>query len=324
MKTHLLLSALILLGTLGCKTLKTPTRAEVVEESFLNIKQSQTAGDKAVLTGQISDAKSKESITFAKVVLSDAKNQRLGVMSNEEGKFELTHIPAGDYYLTIEAIEFRTISQPIRLKGGIKYTLDVGLIERIDQIEKPVIYLYPSHKQAVHVQLNYAGNLTHTYPQYPENGWRVTAEPNGTLWDEKGMEYYALFWEGVPNKPLAANDGFVVAGKETAKFLEEKLAYLGLNRREANEFIMYWLPRMENNNYNLIHFSGKDYEDIAELKISPQPETLIRVMMLTQPLPSKMDFPKQDLSPLHKTRKGFTVVEWGGAEVELIQGNRLP
>jgi hypothetical protein len=122
------------------------------------------------------------------------------------------------------------------------------------------------------------------------------------------------------HEPLQAPTGFVVAGKNTATFLEEKLAYLGLNRREANEFIMHWLPRMENNPYNLIHFANTTYTQQAELHISPQPETLIRVMMLTQALPYAQSIPEQDLSPLHKTRKGFTVVEWGGTEIT----NRLP
>jgi hypothetical protein len=39
-------------------------------------------------------------------------------------------------------------------------------------------------------------------------------------------------------------------------------------------------------------------------------------MMLTQPLNANVDFPLQDLTPLKKVRKGFTVVEWGGAVVE--------
>jgi hypothetical protein len=73
---------------------------------------------------------------------------------------------------------------------------------------------------------------------------------------------------------------------------------------------------MESNAYNLIHFSGDDYETLAELKITPQPESIIRVMMLTQPLTNKIDVPLQDLKPLHKTRKGFTVVEWGGSEIQ--------
>jgi hypothetical protein len=138
------------------------------------------------------------------------------------------------------------------------------------------------------------------------------------LWDENNQEYYALFWEGNPARQIIPQDGFIVSGKETASFLEEKLAYLGLNRREANEFIMYWLPRMANNPYNFIHFSGKPYEEQAALEITPTPETIIRVMMLTQPLESKMDYPLQDLRNLKKTRKGFTVVEWGGSEIKSI------
>lgn len=172
------------------------------------------------------------------------------------------------------------------------------------------------------MNLNYAGTLTHTYPKYPENGWTVTAETNGTLWDENNQEYYALFWEGTPSRQIIPQDGFIIPGNKTSSFLEEKLAYLGLNRREANEFMMYWLPRMENNAYNFIHFAGKQYEVQAELKITPKPETIIRVMMLMQPLKSKMEYPLQDLSNLKRRRKGFTVVEWGGCEIKtLIEKN---
>lgn len=123
--------------------------------------------------------------------------------------------------------------------------------------------------------------------------------------------------DGHSSKQIIPQDGFIVPSKETVTFLEEKLAYLGLNRREANEFIMYWLPRMENNAYNFIHFSGKQYEELAELEITPKPETIIRVMMLTQPLKSRMDYPLQDLSTLKKIRKCFTFVEWGGSIIDL-------
>ena len=44
--------------------------------------------------------------------------------------------------------------------------------------------------------------------------------------------------------------GFVVEGKDTIKFLEEKLKQLGLTDKEADEFIIYWLPKLENNKYN--------------------------------------------------------------------------
>jgi hypothetical protein len=81
---------------------------------------------------------------------------------------------------------------------------------------------------------------------------------------------------------------------------------------------MYWLPRLENNPFNLIHFASNAYEEQAELIITPKPETTIRVMMLTQALQSKIDFPVQDLSALKKSRKGFTAVEWGGSVIQVI------
>jgi hypothetical protein len=58
---------------------------------------------------------------------------------------------------------------------------------------------------------------------------------------------------------------------------------------------------------------------LAELKITPTPETIIRVMMMTQPLSYKIPCSLQDLTSLKKTRKGFTVVEWGGSVVAMVK-----
>ncbi len=51
--------------------------------------------------------------------------------------------------------------------------------------EKPVIYLYPTEETEVSVKLNLDGDLTCTYPAY-NNGWSVTATPDGTLTDTNG------------------------------------------------------------------------------------------------------------------------------------------
>jgi len=111
------------------------------------------------------------------------------------------------------------------------------------------------------------------------------------------------------------SSGSIVKGSETVAFLEKALAELGLNRREANEFIIYWLPQLESNPYNFIHFSTAEYEDIAKLSITPQPQTVIRVMMVFESLEQRKTVTHQDLSKIGKSRKGFTVVEWGGKEV---------
>lgn len=307
------INILILLSFVGCKTIK-PKEEPKYEHSFIKIISTKNSVPTSYITGNVKSLDDGQPIAFAKVELN-SKTKQLITQTDELGNFSFKDIAIDSYRLTILAQDYASEDFAFGMEEHTKFVVEARLKENITQTEKPIIYIYPTQQQHVNIQLNYAGNLAHTYPKYPAKGWNVTAEPNGTLWDENGVEYYALFWEGTPHKPLTANNGFVIEGKETAKFLEEKLAYLGLNRREANEFIMYWLPRMENNAYNLIHFSGEEYETLAELKITPQPETMIRVMMVTRPLTNKIDVPLQDLKPLHKTRKGFTVVEWGGSEI---------
>ena len=105
---------------------------------------------------------------------------------------------------------------------------------------------------------NYAGELTCTYPAY-NDGWKVCASPDGTLTDADGQTYNYLYWEGVNSVAYDFSEGFCVAGSDTAVFLENALNQLGLTRKEANEFIVYWLPLMKGNPYNLIAFQSDSY-----------------------------------------------------------------
>ena len=185
------------------------------------------------------------------------------------------------------------------------------------QLEKPVLYLYPTEKTEITVKLDFDPQiLTHTYPKYnPEKGWNVTADANGELKNtENGKNYYALFWEGESQKKTEIKAGFVIKGNETADFLEEKLAILGLNWRESNEFIMYWLPEMENNNFNLIHFATEEYTSHFPITITPKPDNFIRVFMVFEPLDKAVEIPTQVLNTAK--RAGFTAVEWGGTKQE--------
>lgn len=196
--------------------------------------------------------------------------------------------------------------------GDLDTTVFVLDYSEMDGLAKPIIYLYPEKEMIIDVKLDLKGDLTHTYPKY-NDGWRVKAKPDGTLIDKEGKEYYALYWEGNNDEQFNVSEGFVVPGEKTAAFLESSLEILGLNRREANEFIVFWLPILESNPYNLIHFSSSEYEDMAQLKIQPKPETMIRVMMVYKPLQYPIEIPQQDLYKLAKKRKGFTAVEWGGS-----------
>ena len=179
---------------------------------------------------------------------------------------------------------------------------------------KPVIYLYPQEEEQVTVALAYDGTLTSVYPALQDGGWTVTARPDGTLIDGDGREYYCLFWEGTCRWDYDFSRGFCVAGEDTAAFLEAALVQLGLTDKEADEFIIYWLPRMEGNPYNLISFQTTAYTDGAALAIDPAPDTLIRVFMAWKGLDGPVEVEPQSLAAPERT--GFTAVEWGGAEVQ--------
>ncbi len=180
--------------------------------------------------------------------------------------------------------------------------------------DKPVIYLYPESTTDVQVKLDYKGKLTCTYPKY-ENSWQVTAQPDGTLTDTNGQTYNYLYWEGITATEYDFSRGFCIKGEDTAAFLEKSLETLGLSRKEANEFIVYWLPQMECNPYNLIAFQSENYTNSAKLDVTPKPDTMIRVFMAWKPLNEAIEIEPQSLETTE--RVGFTVVEWGGTKVNI-------
>lgn len=179
---------------------------------------------------------------------------------------------------------------------------------------KPIIYIYPEKETNVNVKLGNKEKLTCTYPKY-ENEWNVCAKPNGDLIDLKSnRKLYALYWEGLNTNKQNFEEGFIVEGEKTTEFLEEKLEFLGLNEREAEEFIVYWLPQMEHNKYNYIRFETIDeINQNMPLEISPKPETLIRINMVFKPLRKTIEIKEQQLNK--SIRKGYTVVEWGGTKI---------
>ena len=195
------------------------------------------------------------------------------------------------------------------------YKVDSYMIDwDTDMARKPIIYLYPTEKTEVSVTLWTPENLSHTYPKYNPEKWRnVVAQPNGNLEDiDTWRKLYALYREWKSYTEDNFEEWFVVKWEDTISFLEEKLAILWLNEREAEEFIVYWLPQMENNEYNLIRFETKEEQDEnMPLNITPEPDTVIRVMMDWKAIEEPIDILEQEL--FTPERSWFTVVEWWGS-----------
>ena len=175
---------------------------------------------------------------------------------------------------------------------------------------KPVLYLYPTKPTKVEVKFQTPELLTTTYPKFP-GVWKVTAYPNGALYDENNKYYYALYWEEDLIRKIDFKTGFYVEKQEAIKFLEEKLSTIGLNARESNEFIMYWLPILEKNEKSLVYFElTKEKQEDNELIISPKPDSLLRVTIHVKKVKQKTTIKKQELTPFK--RIGFAAIEWGG------------
>ncbi len=178
---------------------------------------------------------------------------------------------------------------------------------------KPIIYLYPTTNMNINVKLGNASLLTASYPKYNKE-WNIYVKTNGDI-IYNNRTYYGLYWEAYNDIKEEFKDGFVVSKEDTASFLEEKLSILGLNEREANEFIIYWLPILEENNYNLIRFAENDIiNEQMPLEINPKPDTIIRALMEYKPISGIIDIQEQKLAPA--TRNGYSVIEWGGTLIK--------
>ena len=217
--------------------------------------------------------------------------------------------PDTDVY-DVDTSKFDTVKVYYRI---IKETHSSCAFGRCDVAYKPIIYLYPEETQEINVKIKNSENLTISYPKY-ENGWNVTADPSGNI-KFNNKNYYGLYYEA--NNSIKFNvedEGFIVKGEEVEAFLEEKLAILGLNEREINEFIIYWLPILSNNEYNYIRFAtSEEIEENIPLEIAPKPTTLIRVLMTYKEIGNTIEIEEQQLESIERT--GYTVVEWGGTKI---------
>jgi hypothetical protein len=205
--------------------------------------------------------------------------------------------------------------QPIKVPGYGDVDYDKTRVISL----KPVIYLYPEKEMKVELSLGFKGKDLYTWPHISEGmNWAVTAKPDGMLTDTKGEEYPYLFWEGEQEDMsyVDNSEGFVMPGIAVEKFLNEKLKVLGLNARERTDFITFWVPKMKDKENVFLRFETKAYDKAVPLNIIPKPESMQRVFMVWREVPAGHTVKPQALTPF--TRKGFTVIEWGGSEMPKI------
>lgn len=250
-----------------------------------------------------------------KVVIDDLSTDNLDLIISYNGSCGICAPTKEVYFIPINnSFNITNVSYNYIEENKNEYNCDDLNLEEVIT-DKPLIYLYPENQMEVEIKLGNIKEVTTTYPKY-ESSWNVIAYPNGNLIDLKtGRNLYGLYWEGKRNTYNNLTEGFIVKKEDTIKFLEEKLAILGLNEREANEFIIYWLPQLEENKYNFISFKSiEEINNYMPLEISPTPDTIIRILMEFKGLDEPIDVKEQKLET--PKREGFVVVEWGGSKLD--------
>ena len=172
--------------------------------------------------------------------------------------------------------------------------------------KKPAVYLYPKEDSMVSVKLRVKGLITKDMPAY-KNGWNVFATKEGII-DNK---YDYLFYEAFLFGAKFPESGWIVGYGDLRNWFEDNLVRLGLNEKEKNQFIDYWIKELPKANYYQIKLADKKFlDEYMGLDISPKPDTEIRLLFEFAPLSEKIviDEPEQTAPK----RNGFTVVEWGG------------
>ncbi len=250
---------------------------------------------------------------------------------NDSGYFETSIVPNGFYSFKIECPDKQVILlDSLEFLPNHIYHGDFQLYSNLIIADtalsapiytyKPAIYFYPDSVTEVHARLYPMGSIDFSYPKYQKDGWTVTAHPDGTL-KQGNKSYDYIFWDGpldisFPEEQFST--GWIVSSDSLVGFFETTLSDMGLNESERNDFITYWVPKLKKNKRNLIHFlMNKAYDDIAHLKVYPKPQSSLRMMMLYFDAEEYELNPKPQVFPEFK-RDGFTVIEWGGAQANII------
>ncbi len=258
----------------------------------------------------------------------DIKTDSLGqaFLILEIGKYSLTFTSEYVEPVNVNEIEFKPRTKTIFL---INFEPKVNAMPQIlYQYDKPVIYFYPQKTTQINAQLEFDGELGFCYPSYNSacpndnvgRGWNFIADSSGNL-NFNGKTFNYIFWEGESKTPFRNADytrGLIINTDTLVSFFENSLTQIGLISPEIQDFITYWVPRMNKNKLNYIHFLFNDeYSKFAKLNVWPIPDNQLRMFMLWSKteIETETIITQQELPSF--SRKGFHIVEWGGSEISL-------
>lgn len=180
------------------------------------------------------------------------------------------------------------------------------VLASLNTARKPALYLYPTTDSTINVNLDVNGYIYNDIPKY-DDGWEVFVTKEGII--ESKYDY--LFYEVKLFKTDVPEEGWVVEYGRLEEWFLSNLPKLGLNKKETEQFMDYWIQELPQANYYEVKLLDKTFLDKnITLNISPQPDTVIRLMFYFTPLEEAINISAPEI--ITPKREGFTAVEWGG------------
>lgn len=186
---------------------------------------------------------------------------------------------------------------------------------------KPALYLYPERQTKLSIRVLPQGVITTSIPDHGEIGWFVTANPDGTIYNGND-KYPYLYYETELYAVEVPKEGWLVEKETLEYFFIDILPKLGLRKNEIKDFLAYWLPTLKTylGSSTRLFVGLLPYQELNRVEpivFSQEPETLIRIRFYFEKLNSTksyLNIVSPDLSEVvpATSRKGFTVIDWGG------------
>ena len=140
---------------------------------------------------------------------------------------------------------------------------------------KPNIYIYPEQNIQLNLELSFpiGGRILVSIPDYGD-GWNVSVDTNGLINDS----YSYLFYESYQPDIWQRDNGWIVEKTELESFFRENMINYGFDGQEIEDFIEYWIPRLDRFSYYSIFPQTKELiNEAIEFSFSIEPDNILRL-----------------------------------------------